>query len=203
MKVEKRTEALRVVRGDKKIPGVLFGHDITPESIQVDDHDLREALRQYGHTQTFNIKIGKKSHTVYIKDIQRDVVSSNIILNVKLQKVSKDDTIRADLPLNIIGRHEVDKPGFLLHIVSDSILVEFGVGHGLSHLDIDVSGLQVGEQIRVGDLELPEGVILHDDTDRVLVTLSEAQLLEEEDEEEAEEENPLAEPEILKQKNTE
>ncbi len=205
MKVETRTEPLRIVRGSGKVPGVLFGKTINPESIQVDDHELKETLKQYGHTQTFNIRMGKKSHTVYIKEIQRDIVSPTIILNVKLQKVLKNDTIKADLPLNILGRHEVDKPGFALHIVGDTVLVEIGVGHGLSHLDLDISQLKVGESIRVKDLELPEGVILHDDPERVLVSLTEAHIIEEEEEEEEETEEKATkeEPEVIKQKHSE
>ncbi len=202
MKVEKRKESLKDVRANNKVPGVIFGKTIEPESIQVDNHELKETLKQYGHTQAFKITIGKKSHQVYIKEIQTDIINPNIILNVKLQKVTKDDTIKASVPLNIIGRESVEKPGVLLHILSDSVEVEYPVGKGVSHLDLDISGLEIGGAIHVKDLTLPEGLEILEDMDKVLIHLSEITLVEEE-EEESEEEAPLEEPEVIKQKSEE
>ncbi|QLY40879.1 50S ribosomal protein L25 [Hujiaoplasma nucleasis] len=173
MKIEKRTESLKNVRGMKKIPGVLFGKTIEPISIQVDEKVFHDTLNEKGLTQTFEVKLGNKKHLVYIKDIQRDIVKHNDFLNIKLQKVSKDDTITTNIPLNIIGREKVEKPGVMVSVPNDSLEVEYNVGSGVSHIDVDVSALRIGDSLAVKDLTIPEGLKVHTDSEQTVVSVVE------------------------------
>jgi len=204
MKVEKRTEPLRLVRSAKKVPGVIFGKGIVPLSIQVDEHELIETIRNYGYSQTFKVKLGRETHTVYIKEVQRDVISHNHFLNVKLLKVGKGDTIVSRVPINILGREVIEKASVALHIITDNVEVEYEVGKGVSHIDLDVSKLEVGQALYVKDLKLPEGLQVHDDLENTVVSLSEVKLPDPEEEKEDEEVNePDQDPtkvEAIKQK---
>jgi large subunit ribosomal protein L25 len=173
MKVELRIEPLRVVRGMDKVPGVVFGKDFDPISIQIDAKEFQATLNEYGTSQTFNIKVGKKTHTVYIKDVQRDAIKQNHFLNVKLQKVSKGDTITTRIPLNIMGRELVERANVSVHIIADSLEVEYGVGMGVSHIDLDVSKLNVGDTIRVNELTIPEGLKVLDDPEKLVINVVE------------------------------
>ena len=201
MKLEKRTESLRTVRESHMIPGVLFGKTIEPESIQIDEKEFKNAFKEYGLTQTFEVKMGRKKHNVYIKEIQRHHLNHNEFLNVKLLKVMAGDTIKTHLPLNLIGRDKVEKPGVILQILADTIEVEYEVGNGLSHLDVDVSNLTVGDSIKVSDLHIPEGITLHEDLDKMIVNVSESNYVEEETEE-AEEKDAM-DVEVITEKTEE
>jgi large subunit ribosomal protein L25 len=186
MKLEKRTDSLKNVRGMNKIPGVLFGKTIEPISIQVDEKPFHDTFAEKGFTQTFEVKLGKAKHLVYIKDIQRDIIKHNQFLNVKLQKVSKDDTITADIPLNIIGREKIEKPGVIVSIPYDTLEVEYNVGSGVAHIDVDVSNLAVGDSLSVKDLEIPEGLKVLVDEEQTVVSVIETTYVEEESTEEDE-----------------
>lgn len=203
MKVEKRTEPLRLVRNAKKVPGVIFGKGIVPLSIQVDENELLDTIRNYGYSQTFKIKIGSVSHTVYIKEVQRDVVNHNHYLNVKLLKVGKGDTIVANIPINFIGKEEIEKPSVALHIITDNVEVEYEVGKGVSHIDVDISKMEVGQTLYIKDLKMPEGLKVHDDANNTLVSLSDVYLPDPEEETEEEVKEPDQDPskvEAIKQK---
>ncbi|MFW5794481.1 MAG: 50S ribosomal protein L25 [Bacillota bacterium] len=202
MKIEKRTEPLKVVRGMNKIPGVLFGKTIEPVSIQVDENDFHEMFAAKGLTQTFDVKLGRKKHLVYIKDIQRDIIMHNQFLNVKLQKVSKDDTITADIPLNIIGREKVEKPGVIVSIPNDSLEVEYNVGSGVSSITVDVSDLQIGESIAVKDLDIPEGLKVLVDPEQTVASAIETTYIEEEETDVEEEEMDPTDVEIITEKDS-
>jgi len=180
MKIEERKDSLKDVRANHKIPGVLFGKTIEPVSIQVDEKLFHDTFSEKGLTQTFEVKLGRKKHLVYIKDVQRDILKPNQLLNVKLQKVSKDDTITADIPLNIIGREKVEKPGIIVSIPNDSLEVEYNVGSGVAHIDVDVSELQVGDSISVKDLDIPEGLKVLVDPEQTVVSVIETTYSEEE-----------------------
>jgi large subunit ribosomal protein L25 len=202
MKLEKRTESLKSVRESKKIPGVLFGKTIDPESIQIDEKEFKDAFKQYGLTQAFEVKLGRKKHQVYVKDVQRHHINHNEFLNVKLLKVMAGDTIKANLPINLLNREQIEKPGVIVQLLSDTVEVEYEVGQGISHVDLDVGDLQIGDSLKIEDLNLPEGITLIDDPEKLVVNVSETKYVAEEDQEEAEEVDPM-DVEIITEKSEE
>lgn len=196
MKIEVRTDNVKSVRKLNKVPGVLYGKSITPVSIQVDEKELNETFRANGKTQTFTIKLGKESHEVYIKDIQKDVLKLNHYLNVDLLKVDKGDTITAKVPLHIIGKEIIQEHGFIVQVIGDTIEVEYPAGQRISQIEVDISNMHVRDLLHVSDVKFPEGVIVIDDAEKVLIHIAEMRTLEvepEEDEEEEEEEAEVAE----------
>ncbi len=202
MKIEKRTEPLKIVREGNKIPGVLFGKSIEPESIQVDEKDFREAYREYGMTKTFEIKLGRKKHNVYIKEVQRDIVNHNQFLNVKLLKVMAGDLIKANLPINLIGKDKVEKPGVIVQFITDSVEVEYGIGEDFSHIDLDVSNLEIGDSLKIKDLIIPVGIQVVDDLEKTIVNVSETKYIPEEDQAEVEEKDAM-DVEVINEKTEE
>jgi large subunit ribosomal protein L25 len=202
MKIEKRTEPLKIVREGNKIPGVLFGKSIEPESIQVDEKDFREAYKEYGMTKTFEIKLGRKKHNVYIKEVQRDIVNHNQFLNVKLLKVMAGDLIKANLPINLIGKDKVEKPGVIVQFITDSVEVEYGIGEDFSHIDLDVSNLEIGDSLKIQDLIIPEGIHVVDDLEKTVVNVSETKYIPEEDQAEVEEKDAM-DVEVINEKTEE
>ncbi len=191
MKIEKRTEPLRIVREQEKVPGVLFGKTIDPVTIQIDEKDLHDLVKEFGYTKTFMVKLGKATHQVYIKGIQFDAIKKDHALNVKLLKVKEGDTIKPNVPLHYKGREKIEKPGIIVQIVSDSIDVEYPVGKGLSSFDVDVSNMKIGDVMHIKDLDLPDFLNVHDDPEKVLVHVAEVVFIEEEKETEAVEESPV------------
>lgn len=199
MKLEKRTETLKSVRESNKIPGVLFGKTIEPEAIQIDEKDFLEAFKNFGLTQTFEVKLGRKKHNVYIKDIQRHHINQNLFLNVKLLKVVEGDLIHSHLPIHLLGKEKIEKPGIIVQLLSDSIEVEYGIGNSVNHIDLDVSNLKVGDSVTVGDLSIPEGINVLDDHDKVVLNVSETKYVEEE--QEPEEEVDAMDVEVITEKD--
>jgi len=199
MKLEKRTETLKSVRESNKIPGVLFGKTIEPEAIQIDEKDFLEAFKNFGLTQTFEVKLGRKKHNVYIKDIQRHHINHNLFLNVKLLKVVEGDLIHSHLPIHLLGKEKIEKPGIIVQLLSDSIEVEYGIGSLINHIDLDVSNLKVGDSVTVGDLSIPEGINVLDDHDKAVLNVSETKYVEEE--QEPEEEVDAMDVEVITEKD--
>lgn len=199
MKLEKRTETLKSVRESNKIPGVLFGKTIEPEAIQIEEKDFLEAFKNFGLTQTFEVKLGRKKHNVYIKDIQRHHINHNLFLNVKLLKVVEGDLIHSHLPIHLLGKEKIEKPGIIVQLLSDSIEVEYGIGSSVNHIDLDVSNLKVGDSVTVGDLVIPEGINVLDDHDKAVLNVSETKYVEEE--QEPEEEVDAMDVEVITEKD--
>jgi len=185
MKIEKRTEKLSAVRKMNKVPGVLFGKAIASVSIQVDETELQDLYYTHGKTKTFMVKLGKESHQVYIKQIQTDIINRNHFLNVELLKVDEFDTITAKVPLHIIGKDEIEKAGLIVQVIDDSIEVEFPAGKGVTHIDVDISGLKVHDMVHISDVKFPKGITNVDSPEKMLIHIveqrTEKEVVEDED----------------------
>jgi len=179
MNIEKRTESLNAVRRQNKVPGVLFGKSITPVSIQIDALELAEAFRLNGKTQTFPVKLGRETHQVYIKNIQKDIVNRNRILNVELLKVGKGDMIVAKVPIHLLGRETIEKEGWLVQVVADDIEVEYEAGKGIQRVDVDISRMKAREVLRVADVVFPKDIKVLDEASKALVHIAEHRAVEE------------------------
>ena len=179
MNIEKRTESLGVVRKLKKVPGVLFGKSITPVPIQMDELELKETVRINGLTQTFTVKLGKASHQVYIKNLQKDLINRSHILNVELLKVGKGDIITGKVPVHLLGKEVIERAGYLVKLIEDEIDVEYEVGQGILRIDIDISKMKVTETLRVKDVVFPATIKVTDDPEKALVHIAEQRVAEE------------------------
>ena len=202
MKIEKRTENLSIVRANNQTPGVIYGRGFESISIQADAKELHKMLGEYGLTKTFKIKIGTKNHTVYIKHIHRDIMNGSHFLNFELMKVSAGDTIKASISINIIGKENIAETRFDLRNPTDTLDVEYVVGSGVSHIDVDVSDLKIGDTILAKDIKLSKGIELLEDPEKVILVIQEVSLMPEEDVEETDEPE-LTEPELVDPKSEE
>lgn len=179
MKVEKRTEKAKHLRETGLVPGVIYGHDFENVNIQAPKLDLSKTIREYGTSKTFSIKLEKEDHIVYIKDYQTDIMDNSNFLHFDLVKVASDDTLTAYVSLHFIGKEKFQKSTKVLTTNLDELEIEYAVGAGVSHLDVDVTNLTEDEPIYVKDLVLPKGIKVLNDLEEVVCSLNEVQVYEE------------------------
>jgi len=188
MKVEKRTEKVKHLRQKGLVPGVIYGHNFENVNIQMPKLDLSKAVREFGTSKTFSIKLGKEKHIVYIKEYQNDYMDNSSFLHFDLVKVASDDTLTASVTLHFVGKEKFLKSTKVLTTNLDELEIEYLVGTGISHLDVDVSELTDEQPIYVKDLVLPEGIKVLNDLEEVVCSLNEVTVYEEKEEESDEQE---------------
>ena len=184
MKIEKRTEHTKELRASKIIPGVIYGKGIDSTPIQMSEVDFTSLFRQNGHTMTFEVKLGRNKHLVYIKDLQRDKIKYNNVLHFDLQKVSKDDKITAEIPVHIINDEKIKQRGQIVHLNIETLETEYPVGEGVSRFDVSVEGLELDDHLLVKDVKVPEGFTILDDPEETLLSIAYPTVMAEETDEE-------------------
>lgn len=201
MKLELRSNKVKVLRSNGVLPGVVYGKGIDSTSVEVPYKEFISALSEYGLNLTFSVSLNKKKHIVYVKEIHRDPYDMHTIQHFDLVKVSTDDVISSDVPLQFIGK-EVHSKGQLVLTTDLTILsVEYNVGSGVSHIDVDLSELTYEENLHVKDLVMPEGITCLNDPEDVVARLSYAKAIVT-DEPEDEDAEPVV-VESIKQSNEE
>ena len=170
----------RRLRRQGLIPGVLYGRS-QPIAIAIGERDLRAALTTAaGSHAVLDVAIdGGSGHSAILKEYQRDKIRGTIT-HVDLQEVRLDQPIQTAVTVTIVGEPAGVKEGGVLTQVTNEVNVEALPLEVPQHLEADVSGLGIGDVLRLGQIEIPAGVKLLDDPDETVLATVTHQAREEE-----------------------
>lgn len=158
------------LRHSGKIPGVLYGHGNEPIAIAVDARSLRAALSgEAGLNALLNLELGGRTQLAMAKDIQRDPVRGTVS-HVDFLAVNRDEVITADVPILLVGEAKAVESGDgVIDQQYFHLTVHAKPGDLPNQIEIDISDLQIGDSIRIDDLDLPNGVEMDLDGEVVLI----------------------------------
>lgn len=188
----------RRLRREGFIPGVLYGNGKQPHAICVPERELRRVLTGAGglHAILDVVLEGQKTtHASILKDYQQDPIRGHIS-HVDLQEVRLDQPIQASVTIHLIGEPQGAKEGGVLSQVNREVNIEALPMEIPEHINLDVSGMAIGDSLRVADLATIEGVTYLDDPDETVLATVTMPTRVEEPEEEVEEGEELAEGEV-------
>ena len=92
-----------------------------------------------------------------IKEVQHNYLHSKII-HVDFQEVRMDEAVTAEVPLEVIGHPVGTQHGGQLDQILHTIEVECLPKDLPDRFIFDVSHLDVGDNVTIGDIPMPEGV---------------------------------------------
>ena len=165
----------RRLRRQGLIPGVLYGRGQQPHAFCVEERELRRVLTgDSGLHAILDVTLDGQatSHASILKDYQVHPVRGHVI-HVDLQEVRLDQPIQAQVVVELIGDPEGVKEGGVLSQVQREINVEALPLEVPERIELDVSGMAIGDTLRLADLPSREGVTYLDDPEEtVLATVT-------------------------------
>jgi large subunit ribosomal protein L25 len=182
------TRPSRRLRAEGKVPAVLYGHGITPQSLTVDRKALRAALAQEaGLNALIALEVAGTRHLAMARQLQRDPLKG-FVSHVDFVIVSRDEVVSVEVPVRLVGEAEaVERGDGLIEQQLFELTVHAKPADIPNAVEVDISRLTIGDAIRVSDLRLPAGVSTDLDPEDPVV-LAQASRLAEEEEGEGEEE---------------
>ncbi len=189
----------RRLRAGGFVPGVLYGGGKQAHPFVVEERELRRALTG-GHGLHAILDVvfdgQKTAHHAVLKEYQLDPTRASL-LHIDLHEVRLDRPIQAQVVVELVGESEGVKEGGVLTQVAREVNAEALPMDIPEHLELDVSGMAIGDSMRVADLRVPEGVtILDDPEETVLATVTPPTKVELPEEVVEEEEAELLEGEV-------
>ncbi|MBI1236891.1 MAG: 50S ribosomal protein L25/general stress protein Ctc [Alphaproteobacteria bacterium] len=184
------TGAARAARRDGFVPGTLYGGKLGPVAIAVRENVLRKAINSgkfLSHMVTLEHK-GEKQ-TVIPKDVQFDPVS-DFPLHVDLFRVEADSVIDVEVTVHFINEDKAPglKRGGALNVVRHSVELSCPAGSIPESIEIDLTGMEIGDSVHISDVTLPEGITpTISDRDFTIATLAGARVALEDEEDAVEE----------------
>jgi large subunit ribosomal protein L25 len=159
----------RRLRRQGIIPGVLYGRE-RPVPIAIGERDLRAALttKAGGHAVLDVAIDGGSEHSAILKEFQRDKVRGTIT-HIDLQEVRLDQPIQTAVEITLVGEPVGVKEGGVLNQVANEVNIEALPLEVPQHLEADVSGLGIGDTLRLSDVKVPDGVKFLDDPEETVI----------------------------------
>ena len=171
------------------VPGVLYGATTESHAFCVEERELRRVLSGGGGLHVIldvELEGQTSTHPSVLKAYQQDPLKGRL-LHIDLQEVRLDQPIQAVVSVTLIGEAAGAKEGGVLSQVSRELNVEALPLEVPEHIDADVSGLHIGDTLRLADLQSIEGVTFLDDPEEtVLATVTLPTRVEEPEPEEEE-----------------
>ena len=153
--------ASRALRREGRVPAVVYGGNLPPISIHLEEKELR---RQLGTGHFFNsivdVAVDGKSFRTLPKDVAFHPVTSRP-LHVDFLRLSKDAKVHVNVPVVFIN--EAASPGLkrggVLNIVRHDLDLVCESDKIPDDIKIDVTGLEVGASIHISHVTLPAGSV--------------------------------------------
>lgn len=196
LKAEKRSDfkrsTSRQLRKSGFVPGVYYIHGGDNIAIKAPELSLRPVISTT-ESRVINLDIEGEIRQCILKDVQFDPVTSKLI-HFDLLGLKAGEKIRVEVPVKLSGNPIGIKEGGLLQFIMHKLEINCLPQNLPSHIDLEVSGLGIGDSIKVSDVKL-ENIEFLDEEHAVIVSVVPPTLVAEETPA-AETEAP-AEPEVI------
>lgn len=172
----------RALRRAGRVPAIAYGTGLEPTALSVDGLELYHALHtEAGTNAIVRLDLDGDTHLALAREVHRHPVKRHI-LHVDFVTVSRNVKVTVDVPLHLQGEAPGVEEGGVADLTLFTLPVEVLPLEVPSEIVVDISSMQIGDVLRVADLDLPAGVETLEDPERTVVTVTPPQLEEPEEE---------------------
>jgi large subunit ribosomal protein L25 len=180
LKAEARKESgkgfARRLREEGFVPAIFYGYKVESQMIKVSASDLIKLIEKERSETSFiklSIKEGdKKTEKIsVIKDLQIDTIKRKPV-HVDFYEIKMDREVTLDIPIILIGEPVGVEEGGELQQVKRDLKVSGLPAAIPESVELDISALKIGDSIKVGDVELAEGIKCLDTEDGAIATVA-------------------------------
>ena len=164
------TGAVNRLRKAGTTPAVVYGRKVAPVNVQVDTKTFTKILQGSASDNILvSLKLENGEQLALVQEVQHDHLKGGIT-HIDFHAIAFDEEIHAEVPVEIVGEAPGVKFGGIVEAIHHNLEVRCLPKDLPEHITIDVSHLNLGESVHVGEIKLPEGVRAKLGADVVIVT---------------------------------
>lgn len=161
-------------RAEGSIPAVIYGENKEAVSITVNAKEFEQLVHSsLGEHAVLQIEVEDRpelSGPSMIKDVQHHPIREHVV-HADFLRIKLDQAIQTLVPINLVGRCV----GIVEGGVPDQQLRELEIEclplYVPEHIDVDISGLHIGDLLHVSDLTAPENITITTDPERTIIAI--------------------------------
>ena len=166
-------KGVKQLRREGMIPGIYYSPNSESSTpIVISQGDFNEAVKS--GARIFNISVGEKKQNVLFKSVQYHPVTDQV-LHIDLYGIRMDRAVNIKIPVHLIGDPiGVTEEGGVISQATTEIEITCLPGDIPEFVETDISGLNLGDSINVGSINLDENITLVTSEDTVLASVTHA-----------------------------
>ena len=172
------TGACRRMRQRGLVPAVIYGRgtESTSAFFHVDEY---KTLQRNNQTHgLLRMAIGENTESGIIKDVQWDTFMEHM-LHVDFQRVQLGEIMTVEVHIELRGTAPGAAHGGIVGLLLHEIEIQCPVESIPDSIEVNIGSLEIGGEIRIGNLELPESCKATGDPDQIVVHVTKAMTEEE------------------------
>ena len=151
--------AARKIRREGKVPAIVYGLGTDPMPVAVPGREFEHILHGAGGINTLiSLDLAGKQDLVLARQLVRHPVR-HTLMHVDFIRVRRDVAVAAEVPIHLTGEPQGVKEGGILEQITFTLSIEAKPADLPTGLEADVSHLDIGDQLTVGEIKLPAGVV--------------------------------------------
>jgi len=154
--------ASRRLRREGMVPGIIYGGDAEPQMVSTKHNVLLQHLEHEAfYSHILSVKVDGKAQKVVLRDLQRHPAKP-FVTHFDLQRVSATERLKMNVPLHFLGEDiapGVKAGGDVSHNMTDVEIICLAKDLP-EYIEVDLSGLDIGDVFHLSGLVLPAGVEL-------------------------------------------
>jgi len=163
--------AARKLRAEGRVPGVFYGHGVDAVAISLSSKDLLHFFHaNRGGSTVVDLDVEGTIHMVIPREIQKDYLRGRY-LHIDFLEVRRDEKVKMSIEIHEIGEAPGVKTGGVIEHHLREIEIECLPGDVPEQLDADISALELGDMLRVGDIPMPAGVAFLTDLETPVISV--------------------------------
>ena len=170
LRERKGKEANKKLKANGMVPAILYGGEKDNISLTINAKELAKVISARGNAIISMTLTDSMQETVVLKDWQLHPYNGTI-LHADFYRISLDESIEANVSVEIVGVASGQKMGGILDILLREIEIRALPLQVPDKFEINVSHLEIGDIIHVRDIQMGEGIEILSDPEQVIVTL--------------------------------
>jgi large subunit ribosomal protein L25 len=158
------------IRREGGVPAILYGKSVDPTPIYITPEAFKNLAHQNGYGLVELQIDGKGTYTAMVHKIEREPVSKRV-LHIDFHAVQLNEPVDVDVPIVLVGLEQVEKRGGVVQQQMREVMLRALPADVPEHVPADISSLEIGQTLLVGQLPIPERCELKSDPDQVVLSV--------------------------------
>ncbi|HXH26998.1 MAG TPA: 50S ribosomal protein L25 [Candidatus Acidoferrum sp.] len=172
-------KAVKALRAQGFVPGVIYGHDMTPLNVMAPEVPMTKVYRTAGRHHPVELELGAAKHLAMIKAVDMDPVKRTL-RHVSFQAIKQNEKVETEVPIVIAGEGNTpaERAGFVVLTTIETVEVSALPAALPDNIEAPGEKLaEVGDRLTIADLIVPAGVTILSDPEQMIASVYEPSAL--------------------------
>lgn len=162
--------SLNKVRNEGKIPAIVYGYGAKNTSVKVEEVDFIKVIREVGRNGVIELEVDSNTVKVMVSDYQINPIK-NKITHIDFLAINMKSELTVDVIVNLVGEAEGVKEGGVVQQPLFQLSVTATPDDIPENIEVDVTELNIGDTITVGDLKADKAYTINNEDDEAIVSV--------------------------------